>query len=293
METVGAGQGSGPRIILYCVAPDAYRLLRAWADRRGYRFRLIVTTPGPARARNPMYREIIAEAPPEQDILVTTGMRRIAPLLATLNPDLILSYTLPYRIPPEVTALPRHGAVNLHPAPLPAYRGPNPARMIYNGESTLGVTLHRTAEDFDTGAILSQHVAPMPDDVSPDTVLALWSDLAMKTLDEGVARALTDEPGTPQDSTRASYAASFTPEEMWLDWHLPAAVLQRRATALNLFVPQARAWLDGRPYLVEQLTSLPDTSSRAQPGTVLERSGNRLQVQTAAGIAQLTIGTLP
>ncbi|MDB5057547.1 MAG: Methionyl-tRNA formyltransferase [Chloroflexi bacterium] len=285
----GAKRPAGPRIVLYCVEPNAYRLLRAWAERSGFTFRLIVTTPGPARARNVIYRDIIAEAPPDQDILVTTGMRRIAPMIAALDPDLILSFTFPYRIPPEVLALPRHGAVNLHPAPLPAYRGPNPARMVYNGEPLLGATLHRTEADFDTGPILSRQVAPLPADVSQQSVLETWERLIVKALEEGVPRALADEPGTPQDSSLASYAASFTDEDMWLDWNVPAAVLKLRVAALNLLTPQAKAVIGGREYLVDGLANLPDAPPRAEPGTVLERFENAVKVQTAEGIALLSV----
>ncbi|HWE63972.1 MAG TPA: formyltransferase family protein, partial [Chloroflexota bacterium] len=165
MSSTNGSHANSPRIVLYCVAPPAYRLLRDWAARTGYGFRLIVTTPGPRRARTGAYRAIIAEAPAEQDILITTHMRGIAALIAAADPDLILSFTLPFRIPPDVLALPRHGAVNLHPAPLPLYRGPEPARMIYNGEPNLGATLHRTDSEFDTGAILSVHTAPMPKNI--------------------------------------------------------------------------------------------------------------------------------
>jgi methionyl-tRNA formyltransferase len=219
-------------------------------------------------------------------------MRRIAPLVAAVNPDLILSFTFPYRIPPEVLALPRHGAVNVHPAPLPAYRGPNPVRMLFNGEPVLGATLHRTEADFDTGPILSRQVAPLPDEVSTQSVLEVWSDLVTKALDEGIPRALADEPGTPQDSTQASYAASFTEEDMWLDWNLPSAVLRLRVTALNLLAPRAKALIDGREYLVDDLMSLSDSPPRAQPGTVLERFENVVKVQTAEGIALLTVTEL-
>ena len=283
----------GPRIVLYCVDPPAYRLLRTWAERQGYAFLLLVTTPGPPRARSTVYREIIAEAPPGQDILISTRMRGIAPQIAALDPDLILSYTLPYRLPAEIIALPRYGAVNLHPAPLPAYRGPNPARMIYNGEPILGATLHRTAADYDTGAILSRRTAPMPIEVSPASVLSVWSELVTDVLTEGIPRALAGDPGTPQDPTQASYAASFLPEEMWLDWRLPAAILQRRVTALNLLAPQAMVMVEGRTYVVESLISLPDTAPRRDPATVLAASPGSLTVQTAEGIAQMVVQALP
>ncbi len=282
----------GARLILFCVNPEAYGVVRLWAERAGHRLVLIVTSPGPKRARSTGYRAIIAQAPPAQDILVTTGMRRVAPLLAALDPDLILSFTLPFRLPPEVTELPRHGAVNLHPAPLPAYRGPNPARMVYNGEPTLGATLHRTAEEFDTGAILSRHEAPAPAEITPTAVLRTWIELLLRALDEGVARALADEPGIPQDEANASYAASFTPEEMWLDWTLPATMLQRRATALNLFEVQARAWIEGRAYLLDQVQALPEAPPDRPPGAVLDRSTQTITVQTGRGALRVTATAL-
>jgi methionyl-tRNA formyltransferase len=293
LTTPTAGTPDGPRIVLYCVSPDAYRLLRDWAARAGYSFRLIVTTPGPARARTTMYREIIAEAPPDQDFLITTRMRRVAPQIAALDPDLILSFTLPYRLPPEILAIPRHGAVNLHPAPLPEYRGPEPARMIYNGESRLGATLHRTDADFDTGAILSRQVAPMPENITPKSVLDTWYGLVVKALDEGVPRALAGNPGTPQDGAQASYAASFSEEELWQDWHMPAMVLQRRVTALNLFSPRARGIIDGRAYCLTGLTAMPDARSNAPVGTALEWSEHGVMVRTAEGIAHVTVAPLP
>ena len=103
-----------------------------------------------------------------------------------------------------------------------------------------------------------------------------------------MALALADEPGTPQDETQASYAASFTPDELWLDRRLPAALVQQRATALNLIAPQARVWIDGEAYLVERLISLPGGQTGAEPGTVLERIGRALVVQTSDGRVSLT-----
>lgn len=287
MDDRSATPTNRPRIVVYTVNPLAYRLLRSWSERHEYEFALVVTSPGPKRARSTGYREIIAESPPQQDILVTTAMGRTAPLVAAVKPDLILSFSLPFRLPPEVTAIPLHGAVNMHPAPLPAYRGPNPARMIYNGEPILGATLHRTAADYDTGAILSQHTRPMPNELTPDSILSVWGDLILRALDDGVPRALADEPGTPQDDAQASYAASFTEKDMWLDWGLPAATLQRQTVALNIFEPQARGMIEGRSYAITDLREVPDPPGRLAPGTVLAWSGNTATIQTGQGLAQV------
>ncbi len=125
-------QPTGLRVVTFNVLPVAYELVAKWAARHGHRIVLIVTTPGPPARRSTSYRGVVAQAPPETDILITTRPRRVAlPLIRALEPDLIISGSFPYRIPQEIVATARYGAMNTHPAPLPAYRGPNPTRLVY------------------------------------------------------------------------------------------------------------------------------------------------------------------
>ena len=285
--TTAAERNSGARVILYCVESAAYQLLSAWAAREHHSVVLVVTTPGRPDHRNTMYRDVVALAPPEQDVLVTTGMRRIAPMIATLAPDLIVSFTFPFRIPPEVTTIPRYGAVNLHPAPLPRYRGPNPVRMIYNGEPTLAATLHRSVPEFDAGAILSRHERPLPDDPSLDNILAAWDEIMMAVLTEGTRRALAGEPGTPQDDALASYAPPFTDEELWLDWNEPKVTIQRRASALNLVTVQAKGMIDGKEYRIHRVTPLPDAAPADPPGRLLGRHDGVMRIRAADGVVEV------
>ena len=106
---------------------------------------------------------------------------------------MIVSFSFPYRIPPEICAIPRYGAVNLHPTALPAYRGPNPLRVIYEGYPLLGATLHWTEEEFDTGRILAQRTASLPANVTPEAVMALWPPLIMGALAAGIAQAVAGD----------------------------------------------------------------------------------------------------
>ncbi len=51
----------------------------------------------------------------------------------------------------------RDGFINVHPSMLPKYRGGNPySRVIMNGETETGVTIHFMDEGFDTGDIIAQ-----------------------------------------------------------------------------------------------------------------------------------------
>ncbi len=275
------------RIATCNVEPAAYRLVALWAKGQGHKIVLVITTPGPPPREYTGHREIVASAPPEHDILVTTRLERAAPLIAAARPDVILSYTFPLRIPDQVITIPRLGAVNLHPSPLPRYRGPNPARMVYDGAPTLGATLHRTTEGFDAGPILGCAEAPMPAPPTVERVLDVWHSLLMAALDEGMARLETGDPGDIQDDTEASYAAAFTPEEHWLDWHWPAAVLQRRATALNLLRPTARACLRGEPIVVSEVTPVAYQGEHL-PGDIIEQWDNHAVVAVADGAVSVS-----
>jgi methionyl-tRNA formyltransferase len=277
----------GLRVVLFSVIPPVYGALRSWVERHHHNVRLLITTPGPSTRRSNTYRDVIAMTPPEHDILISTHPKRLAAQIAPHKPDLIVSASFPYRIPPEVTALPRFGAVNLHPTPLPLYRGPNPLRLFYDAHPVLGATLHRTEEDFDTGVIYSRQERPMPEDASFESLFPVWADAVGAALEEGTARAVAGEPGTPQDHSLATYGAQFTEDEQWLDWNLPSRVLQCRVTALS-FADQARATIDGTAYEIERVTPLAGVSSAGSPGAVLARNGHAFTIATADGAVLVT-----
>jgi methionyl-tRNA formyltransferase len=280
---------NGLCIVSFNVFPEAYELVAGWAKSRGHRIVLLVASPS---ARGERYgaghRELIASLPPEQDVLVSMRLRRtVAPTVATLAPDLIVSAAFPQRIPPEVTAIPRYGAVNLHPAPLPRGRGPNPQRLIYEGEMSVAATLHRIAPEFDAGATLSQRERRLPDDLTSEDIMTGWKDLLIETLDEGVARAVRGEAGETQDEALATYAAPFREEEWWLDWNEPAQTIQRRVAALNVFQPLARAYFQGEPLQILGVRAQAGMAPAGAPGTVLGREGHLVLMQTGIGVLEV------
>lgn len=276
-------------LVCFHVLPMAWGVVQEWAARHGHRVRLLVTTPGPSTRRNTTYQGVIGACPPGQDILVTTRLRgRALPLINELAPDLILSFTFPYRLPSEITALPRLGAVNLHPTPLPLYRGPNPMRLMFDAYPTLGSTLHRTEEDFDTGVIYHQAVRPAPEDATPANVFAAWRETMVEALEVGVRRAVAGEPGLPQDHTRATYAAEFDDADRILDWNLTRRLLQCRVTALSFFGHPGRGEIDGRLALIRTLTPLPGAAPEVPPGTVIAHESDGAVLRVGDGLVRLT-----
>jgi len=77
--------------------------------------------------------------------------------LAQLQADVACVACFPRRIPATLLDVPRWGFLNVHPSPLPHYRGPYPLFwMLRAGEQQFGVTIHFMDEQLDTGDIAAQ-----------------------------------------------------------------------------------------------------------------------------------------
>jgi UDP-4-amino-4-deoxy-L-arabinose formyltransferase/UDP-glucuronic acid dehydrogenase (UDP-4-keto-hexauronic acid decarboxylating) len=82
--------------------------------------------------------------------------------LADLHPDLFLVNSYAMLLRPDVLAVPRQGAVNLHGGLLPEQRGANPVEWaIVRGQRQGGASLHWMDDDFDTGDIIARHEVPI------------------------------------------------------------------------------------------------------------------------------------
>lgn len=83
------------------------------------------------------------------------------------RPDLIISYSAPQVIKPELLGVPRYGIINVHGALLPQYRGLLPSFWyLYNEEKLGGATVHYMSADIDDGDICEQGSVDISDCVS-------------------------------------------------------------------------------------------------------------------------------
>jgi len=140
--------------------------------------------------------------------------------IKALAPDFLFSFYYRNMLGPELLALPRRGAYNLHGSLLPKYRGRVPVNWaVIMGERETGATLHQMVEKPDAGGIVGQQAVPIgPEDTAAE-VFAKVTDAAARVL----ARAL---PGliagsariTPQDLSKGSYFGGRKPEDGRIDW---------------------------------------------------------------------------
>lgn len=144
--------------------------------------------------------------------------------IAGLQPQWFFSFYYRHMLSPELLAIPRQGAYNLHGSLLPKYRGRAPVNWaVLHGESTTGVSLHQMVEKPDAGSLIDQEaVAILPNDTAHDVFLKLTP--AAKTLLDRCLPLLIDgkiEP-KPLDLKLGSYFGGRKPEHGRIDWRQSA-----------------------------------------------------------------------
>lgn len=128
-------------------------------------------------------------------------------VLADFAPDLICVSCFSKIIPLRLLQLPKKGALNLHPALLPKYRGPAPVFwQMHNGEPHLGVTVHFMTEHLDAGDVVLQGPVPFPDAATGNELEALCAEAGAALMAEAVRQvAAGTATRTPQEEADSSY----------------------------------------------------------------------------------------
>jgi methionyl-tRNA formyltransferase len=219
--------------------------------------RIVLGVQGPADATG----ELVFGAPGDLDVLLPARRSNIAPLLASVEPDLVVCMGFPWRIPPEALAVPRLGWVNGHPSLLPRHRGPLPvAWAIRAGDEELGITFHLMDAELDTGPILAQRRFPFDGLELPDLFYPRFGIVIGEALAEALERLAAGDGGTAQPEDGGSYESFFSQDDAWLDLSRPAAEVHRMVWAWLYAMspdgpPGALLELDGAPVRV-RVTSL-------------------------------------
>ena len=185
----------------------------------------------------------------------------------------------------DLLTLPRLGCVNVHPAPLPRYRGPDPLFwQVMNGETEVGMTVHRMDADFDTGAILAQGTAPIGPEDDIDDVNEKLLPLGQPLLVEAFTAIMQGAPGRPQPTEGGSYAPVRTEADRILDWSRNANQLHNQVRAWGSL--GAYAMVDGRKWLVRRarVVDAGTGATGGEPGSAVSRSEDGMLVRTGDGL---------
>jgi len=212
-----------------------------------------------------------ANIPAGLDLLFGKDRWSIEPLLRALEPDLMVCWGFPWKLPPAALEVARLGSINLHPALLPRHRGPIPlAWALREGDGRFGITWHRMDAELDTGRLLAQTSIPIEDDdVEIMDFGPKLGAAAFRLLPGVLERVAAGDPGDLQPEEGASWAGYFEDDEYArVDWSQPARRIHDQVRAWNLTFGMGRivapvAELDGERVRIVR-TSLRDPGGGAR-----------------------------
>ena len=219
------------------------------------------------------------------------GTRAFEARLRAAEPDLVVSWFWTTRLPAHVVEVARLGGFGVHPSLLPRHRGPDPYFWAIDaGDATTGVTAHRIAEVYDTGAILAQRTL----DVDPS-----WSAWTLaKRLDRPSLRLLRDvtaafAAGAPpedhaQDDALATLAPAPDDAMLEIDWKWTSERIARRVRAASPW-PGAFTFLGDEPVVITRVAEARTFPRALEPGQAWVVDGNAI-VRTGDGALALLAG---
>lgn len=275
------------RLAVFSLVDWSFSIVRDWAASEGHEIALVVTQPVKDDGPGLQYATLAGR---ETVVMVVPDVRTCEATLSELDVDLALVFTF-VRVPESVAEIPRHGCVNLHSSLLPAYRGANGYRSLYEGEPRIGATLHYLTSEFDAGPVLAQSSVATPEDVDPVSAREALQRAATDTLVDGVPRALAGEHGKEQDSSAATGAPKFGEKETVLPFTLSTHLFQCRFSALSLAGIQPMIMLEDERQPLRAVKRM-DGLSAASPGVVTSTS-RRAIVGATDGVLELELGKLP
>jgi len=207
--------------------------------------------------------------------------------------ELLVSWFWTTRLPMRLVKACPQGGFGVHPSLLPRHRGPDPYFWaIESGDRVTGVTAHRIAEDYDTGAMLaSQELAIDPTWTAWKLARAL--DRPSLALLRRVTAAFA--AGTPpvevgQDEARATEAPSPGDDLADLDFHQPTSAVLRRIRALS---PSPGAFFELEDTIITVLAAAEATSyPRALLPGEAATTGGLAVIRTADGAIALLRGEI-
>ena len=207
------------------------------------------------------------------------------PLIET-EPDLFIVAAFGLIFRQRTLDIPRFGALNIHPSPLPRYRGASPIMAaVLEGDSETGVCLMAMDTGIDTGAVISFEPVVVASNDTTESLGARLGTVAATQLVRDAPRWVNGALRATPQVGEASLTRTLTKADGQLDWTRPAVELERHVRAMW---PWPRAWTTvddtGLQVIAARLAS--DDVTGRQPGeTIQERK--RLIIATGDGALEL------
>jgi len=276
--------------IVFMGTPDFSVPILSMLQENGYEIKAVVTQPD-----RPVGRKRVLTPPPVKAEALRLGLPIIQPEklvgsseldeIIELNADLIITAAFGQLLPKELLVAPKLGCINVHASLLPKYRGGAPIHQaVMDGETETGVTIMYMVEKLDAGDIISQVTVPIKDTDDTGTLFTILSDAGVSLLKETLPSIIngTNER-IVQDESLVTFARNISRDAERIDWTKGGKEIYDKVRGLHPW-PVA--------YTVFQENNIKiwwsekvETTSSAEPGTIIEIEPNRIIVKTGDHIA--------
>lgn len=205
-----------------------------------------------------------------------------------VNLGLVLTFS--FIIPSKVFSLPMKGFFNVHPGPLPAYRGADPIfHQVKNREKYAGVAIHKVDDGADSGDIVLQERIPLHADDTYGLLSEKLAALAVK-LTGTLVNVLSmgfPAPAKPQDESKAHYYPKQSNKELAIDWHTQDAdSIIALINACNPHNKGAATKINAKLIRLLQSENIPyDHDEPQPPGTILYLDDEYMDIAVIGGQA--------
>jgi methionyl-tRNA formyltransferase len=275
--------------IIFMGTPDFSVPILSMLRSEGYDVIAVVTQPD-----RPVGRKRVLTPPPVKVEAEKLGIHVIQPEklrgsaeldeIISLNADLIITAAFGQLLPKELLDAPTLGCINVHASLLPKYRGGAPIhKAVMNGETETGVTIMYMVEKLDAGDIISQVSVPINDTDDTGTLFDVLSEAGVELL-KNTLPSILDETNERivQDESLVTFARNISREEERIDWTIGGKEIYDKIRGLHPW-PVAYSVFQGANVKIWWSEKV-ETSSDAEPGTIIDIETDRIIVKTGNSI---------
>ena len=209
----------------------------------------------------------------------------------SLDIDAAVVCSFNYKIPRILLESVRDGFINVHPSMLPKYRGGNPySRVIMNGETETGVTIHFMDEGFDTGDIIAQKAYHIPSKATMGTIFNELNYIGIELLLQ-VLQMYEAEPLPRLAQPKGDFISGkgLTEQEVFINYNKSAEEIERFIRSLNPFI-LASTTFRGNMMKIMKAEVASDAYSVPHPaGTLAKIEDDKFFIATAKGLIVPTV----
>jgi len=277
---------SEQKVILICGNPIAIPVLR---DLAFHQQLAVLVIPKRRKAFVEEVQQLLAGS--NIPVILVTAHNFVASVQQAIQqyqPAIGFVFTCSYKIPAGIYTLPQKGFFNIHPGPLPAYRGPDPIfRQIKNREPYAVISIHQLDDGWDTGPVAIVNKLPLS---LTDTYGMLSKKLgelasqAVSTLMK-IAAFGVNIPLKQQDDTKAVFYPKQLATDISINWQtMDAAMIVALVNACNPWNKGAVTGLNQHIIrLLEVSVENNDATGDVLPGTICSINAGGMTISTVSG----------